>query len=41
MERGRPWPLGVHWDGHGLNVAVFSAHAQRIEFCVFDDAGPP
>ncbi len=39
MERGRPWPLGVHWDGHGLNIAVFSSHAQRIEFCVFDEAG--
>ncbi|MGD9831754.1 MAG: glycogen debranching protein GlgX [Piscinibacter sp.] len=39
MERGHPWPLGVHWDGHGINIAVFSAHAQRIDFCVFDDSG--
>ena len=39
MEHGHPWPLGVHWDGRGINIAVFSAHAQHIEFCVFDDAG--
>ncbi len=36
---GRPWPLGAHWDGRGVNVAVFSAHAQRIELCLFDDRG--
>jgi len=39
MERGHPWPLGVHWDGRGVNIAVFSAHAQGIDFCVFDEAG--
>lgn len=39
MQTGHPWPLGVHWDGHGINIAVFSAHAQRIDFCVFDDSG--
>jgi glycogen operon protein len=36
---GRAWPLGAHWDGHGVNVAVFSAHAQMIELCVYDDEG--
>ena len=39
LQHGHPWPLGVHWDGHGLNIAVFSAHAQRIDFCIFDEAG--
>ncbi|WP_298824900.1 glycogen debranching protein GlgX [uncultured Piscinibacter sp.] len=39
MENGHPWPLGAHWDGHGVNVAVFSAHAQRVDLCVFDDGG--
>jgi glycogen operon protein len=44
MERlsliaGRPWPLGAHWDGSGIHFAVFSAHAQRIELCVFDEQG--
>jgi glycogen operon protein len=36
---GRPWPLGAHWDGHGVNFAVFSAHAQAMALCLFDDAG--
>jgi len=39
MQRGHPWPLGAHWDGHGVNFAVFSAHAQRIEICLFDATG--
>ncbi len=39
LRTGHPWPLGVHWDGHGINVAVFSAHAQRIELCLFDAHG--
>jgi glycogen operon protein len=34
-----PWPLGAHWDGAGVNVAVYSAHAQGIELCLFDEAG--
>ena len=36
---GRPSPLGATWDGLGVNFAVFSAHAQKIELCVFDAAG--
>lgn len=39
MEAGSPWPLGAHWDGHGINFAVFSAHAQALEVCLFDAAG--
>ena len=39
IRTGRPWPLGAHWDGQGVNVAVFSAHAQRIELCLFDADG--
>ena len=31
MLPGRPWPLGATWDGHGVNFAVFSSGAQRIE----------
>ncbi len=37
LQPGRPWPLGAHWDGHGVNFAVFSAHATAIELCLFDD----
>lgn len=36
---GRPWPLGATFDGEGVNVAVFSAHAQRIELCLFAPDG--
>ena len=37
--RGRPYPLGASWDGHGVNFALFSAHASRVELCLFDPAG--
>jgi len=40
VSAGRPWPLGVHVvDGDGINVAVYSANATRIELCLFDTAG--
>ena len=39
LQPGHPWPLGATWDGHGVNFAVFSAHAQAIDLCLFDEAG--
>ena len=36
---GRVWPLGAHWDGLGVNFAVFSAHAQAVDLCLFDETG--
>jgi isoamylase len=33
---GRPWPLGATWDGKGVNFALFSANATRVELCFFD-----
>jgi glycogen operon protein len=36
LQVGRSMPLGAHWDGAGVNFAVFSEHAERIELCVFD-----
>jgi len=33
---GRPYPLGATWDGEGVNFAIFSAHASRVELCLFD-----
>ncbi len=39
LGAGRDWPLGATVDAHGINFAVFSAHAQRIELCLFDAAG--
>ena len=39
MQAGRPWPLGATFDGDGVNFAVFSAHATRIEVCLYDASG--
>ncbi|MGN8000160.1 glycogen debranching protein GlgX [Sphingomonas sp. 22176] len=36
---GAPYPLGATFDGLGVNFAVFSANAERIELCLFDDSG--
>src|SRR5207237_4641146 len=36
---GRPYPLGATWDGEGVNFALFSAHAARVELCLFDPSG--
>ncbi len=33
---GAPYPLGATWDGFGVNFALFSAHATRVELCLFD-----
>lgn len=35
---GKPYPLGATWDGHGVNVAIFSENATRVELCLFDSA---
>jgi isoamylase len=35
----RPWPLGAHFDGSGVNFAVFSAHAAMVELCLFSADG--
>jgi glycogen operon protein len=39
LDSGSPEPLGVTLTPGGVNVAVFSAHADRIDFCLFDEAG--
>ncbi len=35
---GEPYPLGATWDGVGVNFALFSEHATRVELCLFDSA---
>src|SRR5208282_431272 len=35
---GRPFPLGATWDGAGVNFALFSEHAAKVELCLFDSA---
>lgn len=39
LSGGEPLPLGATWTGEGVNFAVFSSTAERIELCVFDPAG--
>ncbi|ESR22591.1 glycogen debranching protein GlgX [Lutibaculum baratangense] len=36
---GRAYPLGATFDGHGVNFAVYSANADRVDLCLFDAAG--
>lgn len=38
-QPGKPYPLGATWTGRGVNFAVFSAHAERVEICLFDPTG--
>ena len=37
--RGRAYPLGATWDGAGVNFAIFSKHAERVELCLLDPRG--
>jgi isoamylase len=36
---GDPYPRGATWDGEGVNFSLFSAHAEKVELCVFDATG--
>jgi isoamylase len=33
---GNSYPLGATWDGKGVNFALFSEHATKVELCLFD-----
>ncbi len=39
VREGLPYPRGAHWDGKGVNFAVYSAHATKVEVCLFDSSG--
>lgn len=39
ISEGLPHPRGATWDGQGVNFALFSAHATKVELCLFDDTG--
>lgn len=39
IQPGSFSPLGAHWDGKGVNFALFSAHAEKVEVCLFDASG--
>ena len=36
---GKPYPLGSTYDGQGVNFSIFSAHAEKVELCLFDETG--
>jgi len=36
---GLPWPMGATPTGDGVNFAVFSAHAEAMDLCLFSEDG--
>src|SRR5712672_712147 len=39
VRDGLPYPRGASWDGEGVNFALFSANATKVELCLFDELG--
>ena len=39
IAEGLPHPLGATWDGVGVNFALFTANATKVELCLFDQDG--
>ena len=39
VRDGLPYPRGASWDGEGVNFALFSANATKVEVCLFDESG--
>jgi isoamylase len=39
LSAGAPHPLGATWDGRSTNFALFSAHAEKVELCLFNSDG--
>jgi isoamylase len=39
VREGSPAAHGAIWDGTGTNFTLFSAHATKVEVCLFDHAG--
>jgi isoamylase len=39
IEPGSPSPHGATWDGRGVNFALFSENAEKVELCLFDGKG--
>ena len=37
---GAAYPMGAIYDGSGVNFAVFSEAATKVELCLIDDGGP-
>ncbi len=41
VRPGSPYPLGATWDGSGVNFALFSERATKVELCLFDSPTSP
>jgi isoamylase len=41
VREGLPRPMGASWNGNGegVNFALFSAHATRVELCLYEPTG--
>src|SRR3954454_7582644 len=39
VREGQPFQLAATWDGIGVNFALFSANATKVELCIFDIDG--
>jgi isoamylase len=39
IREGSPATHGAIWDGKGTNFTLFSAHASKVEVCLFDQKG--
>jgi glycogen operon protein len=39
LSSGQADTLGATWDGRGTTFSLFSAHAERVELCLFDRDG--
>src|SRR5581483_5838879 len=33
---GKSYPLGAHWDGEGVNFAVFTEAGEAVDLCLFE-----
>jgi glycogen debranching enzyme GlgX len=39
LSEGRSFPLGSHFEGAGVNFALFSEHASSVSVCLYDAQG--
>ena len=39
IEEGTSHPRGSSYTGSGVNFAIFSAHATKVEVCIYDESG--
>ncbi|PPY38521.1 hypothetical protein C3D79_22225, partial [Cronobacter sakazakii] len=39
LNAGHSAPPGAWFDGAGVNFTLFSAHAEKVELCLFDASG--